>query len=242
VAKHKKPDDAVNTEGWMMSYADMATVLLAMFIVLSTLGKDQTGVSLAKGMESWRDSRQTFGLAGMFQTSSHPDQKSELSPQYIHPEDGQPNAKGAGPDNADGPRSIDGEHEKLNRFLHEMDQQFQVEKLPRVVGSAAVDFFDPITEKPPYLARKPQEVIAQVLPLLSRKEYRVILVVWATTPSDSAWARAAEQARRIADQLSVSAGLDDDARARFVAVGQPWRYAGFQRPVMSLIVARTEKQ
>lgn len=49
--RRKKALAAVNTEGWMMSYADMVTILLAMFIVLSTLGKDQTGASLQKGLE-----------------------------------------------------------------------------------------------------------------------------------------------------------------------------------------------
>src|SRR3954452_4158866 len=67
----KKALAAVNTEGWMMSYADMATILLAMFIVLSTLGKDQTGASLQKGLESWRETRQSFGLGGLFTTSEN---------------------------------------------------------------------------------------------------------------------------------------------------------------------------
>src|SRR5437764_5547606 len=83
MARRKRSDSKINTEGWMMSYADMATILLAMFIVLSTLGKDQTGASLQKGLESWRESRQMFGLDGVFQTSGQPNRFSSASPRYM---------------------------------------------------------------------------------------------------------------------------------------------------------------
>lgn len=237
--KKKNADGTVNTEGWMMSYADMATVLLSMFIVLSTLGKDQTGVSLQKGLESWRDSRHTFGLSGAFQTSSRVWQREAMAPQYAHQDDDP--ADGTGPDKPEAPRSIDGEHERLQRFLHEMDRQFKVEKLPRVVGSATVDFYDKLGDRPPYLTAKQAEVVYQALPLLERGNYRVLLIVWATTPSDTAWARAGDQARLAADEVARAGRLNAEARARLVAVGQPWRYAGFERPVLSLMIARTEK-
>jgi len=168
IFRKKQAERGINVEGWMMSYADMATVLLAMFIVLSTLGKDQTGVSLQKGLESWRDSRHTFGLGGAFQTSSRVFQKEAMSPQYAHGEDGEPEPQGRGPDREDPTRSIDGEQERLQRFLHEMDRQFKVEKLPRVAGNATVDFFDKLAGSAPYLTRKQSEIVQQVLPLLER--------------------------------------------------------------------------
>ncbi len=190
--KKKGAEGAINTEGWMMSYADMATVLLAMFIVLSTLGKDQTGVSLQKGLESWRDSRASFGLSGAFQTSSHVFQQEAMAPNYGLEQD-KPADNGTGPDDKEGQRSRDAEQEGLQRFLQEMDRQFKVDKLPRVVGSATVDFFDKLGDAPPYLTAKEIEVVDQTLPLLDRGNYRILLIVWATTPSDTAWARAGDQ-------------------------------------------------
>ena len=101
MAKKKGAEGAINTEGWMMSYADMATVLLAMFIVLSTLGKDQTGVSLQRGLESWRDSRASFGLSGAFQTSSQVFQQDAVAPHYVLESDSPPDG-GEGPDKGAG--------------------------------------------------------------------------------------------------------------------------------------------
>src|SRR5581483_8996155 len=81
--RRRKPADShINTEGWMMSYADMATILLAMFIVLSTLGKDQTGVNLYNGTGSFRKALDSFGLPGFFSSSSMPIQLSYPSPHY----------------------------------------------------------------------------------------------------------------------------------------------------------------
>jgi len=238
--KKKGAEGGINTEGWMMSYADMATVLLAMFIVLSTLGKDQTGVSLQKGLESWRDSRASFGLSGAFQTSSRVVQLDAMAPQYVLAEDNPP-AEGAGPDKHEGQRSTDAEQERLQRFLQEMDRQFKVEKLPRVVGSATVDFYDKLGDAPPYLTAKQAEVLNQALPLLDRGNHRILLIVWATMPNESAWARAGDQARLVADELARSHQLSAAARGQLVPLGQPWRYAGYERPVMSLVIARTDK-
>src|SRR5207249_255869 len=75
-------DGHVNTEGWMMSYADMATTLLAMFIVLSTMGKDQTGVSLYNGTGSFFHALDTLGLGGNFTASAKAIQFDAYGPKY----------------------------------------------------------------------------------------------------------------------------------------------------------------
>ena len=135
-----------------------------------------------------------------------------MSPHYAHGDDRDPEPDGHGPDDTDGPRSIDGEQERLQRFLHEMDRQFEVDKLPRVEGSATVDFYDKLGSSPPYLSPKETEVVHQMLPLLQQGDYRIVLVVWATMPSDSAWTCAADQARLIVDDIVRSAHLSADAR------------------------------
>ena len=61
-----------DANAWMMSYADMATILLAMFIVLSTFSKDQTGISLYHGTGSFQKAMKSFGLPGLMPNSNHP--------------------------------------------------------------------------------------------------------------------------------------------------------------------------
>ena len=81
--KHKKHHEGgVNTNGWMMSYADMATTLLAMFIALSTLGKDQSGVSFYNGTGSFLRALDTFGLPNLFPSSTRAIRLQATGPHY----------------------------------------------------------------------------------------------------------------------------------------------------------------
>src|ERR1700678_2026013 len=110
--------EAINAEGWMMSYADMATILLAMFIVLSTLGKDQTGASLNKGLESWRQSRQLFGLQGLVSNSKRMQEFGDMHPHYALEQ----------PD-TDGPRvdqTLAGEEATLQNLQKEFERRYSL--------------------------------------------------------------------------------------------------------------------
>jgi hypothetical protein len=231
IPKRKKDGGKINTEGWMMSYADMATILLAMFIVLSTFGKDQTGATLQKGLESWKESRQFFGLPGFFTNSSQQHQHNFKGPTYQASEDA---TDESGDEQA---VTLDAEIEKLRRFLKDPGGDGDLARQPSIKGQATLDFFEPLNRQPPYLTAKHRERLSQMLPLLNRKDYTITLVVWATMPVDSALTRAAEQATEIADELRPGGMRTNN----FTAIGQPWRYANFQRPIFSLTLRRLEK-
>src|SRR6185437_12122182 len=117
----RKPTGSrINTDGWMMSYADMATILLAMFIVLSTLGKDQTGINLANGTGSFVNSLNSFGLDGLLDAAPHPLKMNKQTPDYLfnlRPMDSRQDQAGE----TDKVRIIDGEEEHLQRFLQELN-------------------------------------------------------------------------------------------------------------------------
>ncbi len=242
--RKKQADSHINTEGWMMSYADMATILLAMFIVLSTLGKDQTGVNLYNGTGSFRKALDAFGMPGFFSSSSRPIQMSYPSPHYSLQGPGG-NGTGHGQNSGTGEaglpsRTIDGEQEQMQRFLQEIGRRFPVEKIPRGEGQAVVDFYDRLNKSAPYLAPSQSEVIGQTVPILRRDNFRVFVVVWAPTPAASAWVRSAKQAQLVAEEIADMAQLDAQARARLIPLGQPWRYQNLQRPIMSLVIVKTD--
>jgi hypothetical protein len=245
MAKRNKPADGViNSEGWMMSYADMATILLAMFIVLSTLGKDQTGVALYNGTGSFRQALDCFGLPGLFSTSSRAIQLGAPGPHFLSESSDLPvDRKKEGPheDDPNRQRVIDGEQERLQHFLNEIQRQFRVERLPRITGQATVDLFDRLNDTAPHLHPRAAETIYQLVPQLRRSDYRMVVTVWATTPAESAWTRAAEQASQVVEEIAETAGLDAAARNRMVPVGQPWRFRELRRPVMSITIAKTSR-
>jgi hypothetical protein len=243
---HGGPDSLA----WMMSYADMATILLAMFIVLSTFAKDQTGISLYYGTGSFRAAVTTFGLPGLMPNSSQVVSLQAPGPQHTLParDDSEPgddphvakDKQSTATPETTPDRIIDGEQENFQRFLSEMDRHFHTTKLPRHGGQTALDFYEKLGKKAPFLSPAEVEQLAPLLPLLRQSGYRMEVIVWAGTPSDTATTRSAVEAADVVNELAATAGLDGEARRRLVAVGQSWPYRDVQRPVMSVVVTRTE--
>lgn len=241
-----------DANAWMMSYADMATILLAMFIVLSTFAQDQSGISLYYGTGSFRAAVTSFGLPGLTSNSSQVVPLKAPGPQHTLPSQGADAAgpsphnardleRGSGSSGSASPRIIDAEEENFQNFLKDMDRNFPTAKQPRSGRQTSLDFFDKPEKAPPYLTDSQREQIAPLLALVRRSNnYRMQLIIWAGTPRDTAIARSANQAADIVADLAANAGLDADARKRFIAVGQSWPYSDVQRPAMSVVVTRTD--
>ncbi len=238
MARAKKKNGQVATDGWMVSFASLATVLLGMFIVLSTLGKDQTGISLLRGLGSFREYRAQFGFGGLFNHSGRAQQFEAVGPRYVIDELDQETASA---DKKAAPRSIDGEREKLQRFLDELDRLFPVETLPPKSGQAVVDFHQPFPKKGPLLSAKAAGLLTQIVPLLRRGDYQVAVVAWASMPSQSAWVQAANQATILAEEIAAFGQLNEQERSRLVPHGQPWPHVKHQRPAWSLQIVRIDR-
>lgn len=226
----------VDTLGWMMSYADMATILLAMFIVLSALSRDQTGVTFQQATGSLAKARESLGLSGLFSTSSRPIPFEGPTPHYAFTR--ADDLPGLTPDGPAPDRVLDGDEENLKRFVQEIRRQFPCERQPALAGRVVIDLYEPFGKKAPYLTATHNEALHQLLPLLGQPEYRLQLVVWAATPAPAVWARAVDRASLVVREFEKGAGLEDSTRRRILPAGQPWRYRDVRRPVLSLVLTR----
>lgn len=214
----------INTSGWMMSYADMVTILLAMLIVLSTLSRDQTGVTLYNGAASFTKALGSFGLPGFSAASLRPLATNYSTPHYLF------KAREQARDEAG--------DEQLQHLLQELNRQFAVECLRPQAGQVVIDLYEPLHRDAPYLAPHHLEALDRIRPLLDRPNYQLHLVVWTPTPRPSAWSRAAAQARRAADEFAAAAQLPPTAAARLIPLAQPWRYRDIRRPILSLVIVK----
>ena len=114
-----------------------------------------------------------------------------------------------------------------------------MEKAPKLLGRASLDFFDPLQTKPPYLTAKHQPTLRQLAPYLMRPDYQVTLVVWAPTPSESAMKRTLDVAVGVAGEIRAS--LPSSGNSPIMPVSQTWYAAEHQRPAFSLILSRVER-
>lgn len=224
--RRTRTDASINTHGWMMSYADMVTILLAMLIVLCTLSSDQTGITLSNSAASFATAFRSFGLSGSSASTLRSAKTNYSTPDYLF----KPR-----------PDDEEGMDEPLRHLLRELERQFPVERLRSQAGQVVIDLYEPLPREAPYLSSHHLEALHRVRPLLDRPEYRLHLVVWTPTPRPSAWGRAAGQARAAADAFLTSAELPPDAADRLIPLAQPWRYRDVRRPTLSLVVVKVRE-
>lgn len=233
------------SEVWLISYADMITGLLVMFVALTTLGLDQTGISLANAVGSFLESQRRFGLPSFSPPSSRAVKLPHFNPHYPNrnPDKNTINkGTGAGPDlgGDDAGRVLQMDEEKFKKFLGEMKRVTQYDPQPTAKNRATIDFYVPLKRGQPYLKAEHSKMVAQIVPLLRRQNYRVYIVRWAASPTDTAWIPAAEQAKQIVDEIADEAQLDSESRSRLIPLGQPWWYPNVARPEFSFVITTVE--
>ena len=242
MARKQKPPDAPPSKAYLMSFGDTMTTLLAFFIILCSLAEEQTGANLHTGTGSFAKTLTTAGMPGDFsgEGTSRPVAKDFTSPLYLAADlDDNPPAKDpTGPDEDNGLRVVDREAEEYQRFLNELERVSSVENLPEVEGEVEFDLFNNISSDPPYLSEPYKKALQRVLPVLRKNTHQVEIVVWATTPSPSAWTRAARQASGMMNEMAAASKLKPEQRSRMSAVGQPWLFSDVKRPVASIVVRK----
>lgn len=245
MAKKEREPDKPPSKAYLVSFGDTMTTLLAFFIVLNSLAEDQTGANLHAGTGSFVQALQNAGLPGNMQEDSANAIQHEATPPVYIPEhepkdDSQAPTYNGSDETDNGIRSIDREAEDFQRFLNEMEQFADVEQLPEVEGEVQFDFFNQLQAQSPYLGGDYATLIRQVVPLLKKGRHRIDVIVWVTTPSESAWQRAADQAVSINNELAQRARLKPEQLGRLVTLAQPWGFVDIRRPVISVVVRKQQ--
>lgn len=243
MSKKRKPPSSAPSKAYLLSFGDTMTALLAFFIVLNSLAKEQTGANLHSGTGSFIRAVEGTGLPGTYpgKTSKHIRQQDHMNPLYIvEPmEDVEPDKNAGGPDeDSNDIRVVDREKDNFDRFILEMERLYTVRPLAPTEGEVVFDIFHKLNPEPPLLPAAVRNTAMQVLPQLRDERYQVELVVWATTPGESAWNRAIEQSRQLRNELLNGVRMTPSQESRLHAVGQPWLFSDSKRPVMSFVVRK----
>lgn len=227
---------------YLLTLADSMTAVLVFFLVFTTLARDQTGANLYAGTGSFVRATDQFGLQGrrLADLLTSP-RGSRSEPLYVVDSDLDPRneSETVGPDPADdGARVIDREQESFVRFLQELRRFHGLRAERRISGEATFDVLGRLPETGAPMLPEIRELLSGLGPVLRNSAYEVELTVWATTPSQSAWLRAAHQSvelRRLAiEELSAHGA----AQPRLTAVARTWMAARLERPALSLTVRR----
>jgi hypothetical protein len=238
--KRRLPSRASN--GYLISFGDTMTAMLAFFIVLNTLAKDQTGANLHAGTGSFVLALNSLGVPGVFPGEAsrlvHP--MEGTTPKYKVDTEAGEDDQGHGPDETDNRlRVLDRDLDSVQRLLTELDELFDVSEREMESRAVVFDLFDPLgPEGKPLLPPPAVKVLGQALPLLSRPGTRLEVRLWSPTPAPSAIARTLDQSRQVAREIRKTFPHHQEALATMRVSASTWGLSDQQRPVLSITVAR----
>lgn len=243
MARKEKAAASGPNKSYLISFGDTMTALLAFFIVMNSLAKDQTGADIHSGTGSFIEITNHLGVPGIFDDgmSRYRLQLNESSPIYMVADDQQrePEANGSGPDE-DGDNSWirDREQEDYERFLIELERLHEVQPLSKVTGEVSFDRLKKFADEGPLFDADMREIILPLAPQLRDQNFEIEIVVWAPTPSKSAWLRTSLQANQLHGEVTEGLGLSEADAARLKAVAKPWMYSDMKRPIVTVILRK----
>lgn len=243
MARKTKCPGSGSDKGYLVSFGDTMTALLAFFIVLNSLASDQTGANLHSGTGSFARALNSMGLPTKYpgNRSSQVHQHEYHSPQYIvgsETENDDSHEQAGSDAESDTERVIDREQEDWQRFLRTMRSTYMVESQERESADVTFDFFTPLNREAPFLTPEIRTAVDRLIPALSRPGYEVELTVWATTPGATAWTRAVETAHAVVQEIQSAYLLSSEQRQRMRGIGRPWPVTDAQRPIVSVTVRK----
>ncbi len=241
MAKKKKRPSSGPSNAYLISFGDTMTALLAFFIVINSLAKEQTGANLYAGTGSFVNALNSTGLPGSFKAkaSENAFQRSEPGPLYMVNDDQNTDKgeQGEGNDkDGNSERVLDREKDQLRRFLIEMESLATVQELPKQKARVVIDLFEPIRSRSPRISKKTRELFHEIAIKAGDPNYQIELIVWSNTPSVSSWTSAVTTAESLLDSLTT--GMTDQQKTNLTATGKPWFYSNERRPRFSFVVKK----
>jgi hypothetical protein len=240
----RKPAASGPNNGYLVSFGDTMTALLAFFIVLNSLASDQSGADLHSGTGSFVHVTNSMGLPGLFSTehSSYPFSMIAPSPLFENVSDAE-GASGAGPDDsADSIWERDRAWGEFQRLLFEFERYHETNHQRTVVAEVSIDRLGSWPPGEGLLDKDLRQQLSTLLPLIRSGFYEIEYVIWATTPSASAWSRGLQQAAALQTSIRSQCGLAPAECDRVRVIVRNWNARKIKRPALSCVVRRLSVQ
>lgn len=243
----KKKQFSKPSKAYLLSFGDTMTALLAFFIVINSLAKEQTGAKMYAGTGSFVAAIKSVGVPGLMFGDRSSNVVEQQAPAPIYAFDDRKNEydkeQTVGPDDVeDGRRVIDRQAENFQRFLNEIERQFPVREDAPIRSQVVIDSFERFEKgTDELLGKNGLQAASDAISQLDNPEFDLEVVVWAKMPSPKAMATAMDQAEKIQTQIDKRFFLTDQKRRRLRFSAMPWLFSDAKRPIMSFVVSRMDR-
>lgn len=245
MAKKKKAIDPGPSKAYLLSFGDTMTALLAFFIVLNSLAKDQTGANMYAGTGSFVTAFAKSGTAGGMPGNRSRDmiQQTSQAPIYALAENLDKNKQQGkvGPDDVEKKDRIKNrDREQFQKFLAEMDSKFGLKKNAPAVKQVVFDSFMPFSKEDGKLVSEHAlQLAADIIPKVRNKDRKLEVIVWARMPSKSEIDRQLLNSYQIREEIESLFWIDQKSKDKFRYSVKPWLFSDAKRPVISFVYTET---
>ncbi len=242
MAKKKKLYGSLPSKAYLVSFGDTMTALLAFFIVLNSLAKEQTGANMYAGTGSFVSAFSRSGSPGDFTGNRSRDmiQQQAQKPVYALAENLDQNESRVGPDDTDeNQRILDRDKEQFQKFLDEIEKKFGLQKHTPINNQTVFDSFERWDRETGAIGGHAIELLSETVAKLRQRDVNLEVIIWATMPSKANLERQLAKSVELRSQVENMFWLKPHEKPRIRYRVKPWLFADAKRPVLSVVVSRT---
>ncbi len=243
MSKRKKLAPSVPSKAYLVSFGDTMTALLAFFIVLNSLAKEQTGANMHSGTGSFVNAFSSSGQPGHLSGSRSNEviQQEAQKPIYALAENMKDKSdKHVGPDEKnEHQRVIDREKEQFQKFLAELESQLDLDSLPEIEDQVVFDSFEPPDSATGKLSLHAVQLISEAVSKLREPGVTLEIVLWADMPAASSLKRKLDKSVELRREVERTFWMKANQKTRIRYRVKPWLFADAKRPYLSVILGKS---
>ena len=243
MGKKEPLEPSVPSKAYLVSFGDTMTALLAFFIVLNSLAKEQTGANMYSGTGSFVNAFSKSGMPGGLPENRSSDmiQQESQQPIYALADNKKKNEGNVGPDDVNKKDQIkDRDNESFQKFLSKVEKKFGLENNASLMNQTAFDSFEKPKSEDDGISRHAIELLTNAIAQLRDPNVSVEVIVWATMPSKTNLEKHLKTTVSMRSKIESMFWLQPEQKKRVRYRAKPWLFADARRPVMSVVISQFE--
>ena len=241
MAKKKKLAPSAPSKAYLVSFGDTMTALLAFFIVINSLAKEQTGANMYSGTGSFVTAFARSGLPGTLagNRSSEMLQQAEQKPIYALSKNLDKNQQSVGPDDTDeNERILDRDKEQFQMFLAKIKKSFGLKDHKPLENQTVIDSFAAL-DLESGISKEAIQLLSESIAKLRQPDVNLEIIIWATMPSKANLDRQLDKSVGLRSEIERMFWLKPQDRSRIRYRVKPWLFSDAKRPVLSVVFSKT---
>ena len=244
MGKKKKLEPSVPSKAYLVSFGDTMTALLAFFIVLNSLAKEQTGANMHSGTGSFAAAFTNSGLPGSFPGDQSREmlQQEAQKPVYALASNLESLGK-IGPDDTDAnDRILDRDKEQFQKFLSEIERTFGLKAHKILQNQVVFDSFERFDRETGALSKHAVQLLSESIAKLREPNINIEIIIWATMPSQNNLTQRLEKSVQLRAEVERKFWLKPAEKERLKYRVKPWLFSDAKRPILSIVVSKVGDQ